>query len=85
MILGSDIVVAAPDLDAAWLKAQNSLVQIFEKLEGIPSRIQVRDEWQADLFGHVAHHLGARLAVSPSLPALDQARYALEAMMAGRF
>ncbi|HSJ58811.1 MAG TPA: hypothetical protein VLC95_16620 [Anaerolineae bacterium] len=85
MILGSDIVVAAPDLDAAWLKAQNSLVQIFAKLEGIPSRIQVRDGWQADLFGHVAHHLGARLAISPSLPALDEARYALEEMMAGRF
>ncbi|MBN1660758.1 MAG: hypothetical protein JXA93_20350 [Anaerolineae bacterium] len=85
MILGSDVVVADPDLDSVWLKAQNSLVRIFERLGGIPSRIVVRDEWQADLFGHVAHHLGARLLVSPSLPALDEARFALEQMMGTRF
>jgi hypothetical protein len=75
---------ADPGLDAVWLRTQDSLLQIFERLEGIPSRIAVRDEWQAALFGHVARNLGIELIVSHTLPALDEARFALEDMMRRR-
>lgn len=85
MILGSDLAVADPDLDAAWLEAQNSVLKVFKRMGGIPWRIVVRDEWQADLFAHIAHHLGIELYVSARLPALDEARFAFEQRMGWGF
>lgn len=81
MVLGTDLMIAKPSLDAVWAQTQLSFLETVARLESIPHRIAVRDQRLYNLLTPIARGLGIRLRVSRRLPALDEARAAIEARM----
>ena len=81
MVLGTDLMIAKPSLDAVWAQTQSGFLETVARLENIPSRIAVRDQRLYNLLTPIARGLGIRLRVSRRLPALDEARAAIEVRM----
>jgi hypothetical protein len=79
MILGTEVLLAKPDYQTLWATAQASVMQMMERLDGIPQFMAVRDERLAEIVAPVAESLGFEIVVSGKLPALDQARAAFGA------
>jgi hypothetical protein len=81
MIVGNEIAVAKPALDAVWAQAQMGMMDTITRLQAIPQQISVRDQRLHDLLVPIAAGLGIRLKVARRLRALDEARAAFEAWM----
>jgi hypothetical protein len=81
MIFGNELLVAEPSLDAMLGEAQARFLNILTRLQGLPYRIDVRDERLHSLLVPIAAGLGVQLRISRRLPALDAARRALETRM----
>ena len=81
MIVGNELAVARPSLDAVWAKAQTGLLDTLARLQAIPQQIAVRDERLHNLLVPIAAGLGIQLLISHRLPMLDEARAAFEDWM----
>jgi hypothetical protein len=81
MIFGSELLFAEPSLKDMWGEAQAAFLNILARLQSVPYRIDVRDKRLQSLLGPVAAGLGVQLHISRRLPALDDARHAIEMRM----
>jgi hypothetical protein len=80
-ILAGEIVVATPSLDAVWEQALTRVLDTIDRMQILPQRIVVRGERLQNLLIPVSAALGIRLQMSSRLPALDEARNAMEHRM----
>jgi hypothetical protein len=80
-ILGAEILAPKPSLDAVWTQAPARFLDTAVRLGSLPSQITVRSERIRDLLAPTAAGLGIQIKVSRHLPALNQARAALERRM----
>ncbi|MGD8791060.1 MAG: hypothetical protein PVF47_00800 [Anaerolineae bacterium] len=78
MIVGTEVMIAKPDFSAMEAQAQAGFLDTLERLRATPGLVAVRDERLYHLLAPAASALGFQLLVSPRLPALDEARDALE-------
>jgi hypothetical protein len=78
MIVGAEVMVAKPDFQALGAQAQAGFLDTLERLGAIPGLVAVRDERLYHLLAPISSALGFQLVGSPELPALDEARDALE-------
>jgi hypothetical protein len=80
-ILGIELLIAQPSLDAVWQQTTARFLDALTRMGSLPSLIVVRDERLYQLLVPVAASLGIQLRVSRRLPALDEARAAVETRM----
>lgn len=78
IIVAGDVLLAKPTFQVMWAQAQVAVLQALQTLESIPRLIAVRDERLAEILLPLATGLDIDLVVSERLPALDEARTALE-------
>jgi hypothetical protein len=81
VILGTDLLAPKPSLDAVWTKAPEVFLNVLRSLGSLPTEVAVRSERLYELLGPVTAGLGIRLTRKRSLPALEQAKAALEQWM----
>ena len=81
MILGTDLLAPKPSLDAVWAEAPAKFVNMLQRLGGRPSEVAVSRERVYRMLEPVTSELGIRLTRKRWLPALEQARAALEQWM----
>jgi hypothetical protein len=77
-IVGEDLLLAKPSLDAVWEQVGIKLLDCIEKVGGLPHRIAVRSTRLQNLLVPISAGLGIRLQSADRLPALDEARQALQ-------
>ncbi len=81
LILAMELMVAKPSLDAVWEQAAAKLLDTLSQMGALPKRIAVRSERLQNILIPIAAGLGSQLQISPRLPALDEARTAMEMWM----
>jgi hypothetical protein len=74
MVLGSDLDVPHPSLEAMWGRVPENLADQLFGLELAPEKISVDSELLFDLLEPLASEVAFDLELSPSLPGLEQAR-----------
>jgi len=77
-VLGGDLLLAKPSLDAVWEQVGDRLLDAIEQLGGLPYRIAVQSERLQNLLMPICAGLGIRLQAADHLPALDEVRGALQ-------
>jgi hypothetical protein len=77
-IVGGELLLAKPSLDAVWEQVGHKMLDAIERIGGLPYRIAVRSERLQGLLVPITAGLGIRLQPADRLPALDEAREALE-------
>jgi hypothetical protein len=80
-IIGGELLVAKPSLDAVWEQVGHKLLDAVERLGGRPYRIAVQSERLQNLLVPITAGLGIRLQFADRLPALDEAREIMERWM----
>ncbi|MFA7159936.1 MAG: hypothetical protein WC299_11590 [Kiritimatiellia bacterium] len=80
-VLGVDMLVAEPSLEAIWAKAPRHLLEIIKKNGVRPKKIAVTTPWVYMVLGALCQELGIRLELSPELKALEDARRHLDQCM----
>jgi len=83
-IVGVELLIAEPSLDAVWAQIAPKFLDTLEKLEALPFRLAVSDERLQNILMPIAAGLGIRLQATDELPALDEARAALTHMQGWR-
>jgi len=82
-ILGTEVLTPKPTLDAVWNETPTRFLNLLARLKTVPRQIVVRRERIRGLLEPVAAGLGIEIGVSLRLPALDEAKTALEARFGG--
>ncbi len=77
-LLGTELMLAQPSLDAVWEQTIAKFLDMVGRAGSLPQRIAVRDERLYNLLMPVAAGLGIQIKQSRRLPALEQARVALQ-------
>jgi hypothetical protein len=80
-ILGADVIDPRPTLDTMWAKAADAFVKAVRTMGFIPSHVMVSNRRMESLLGPIAVRLGIQLKLVRSLPALEEARTAMEQWM----
>jgi hypothetical protein len=80
-IIGGELLVAKPSLDAVWEQVGHKVLDAVEQLGGRPYRIAVQSERLQNLLVPITAGLGIRLQFADRLPALDEAREIMERWM----
>lgn len=73
VIVGHELLVPVPTLDAVYSRAAGALLDVLAGQEIRPAEVFVRSERVAALFQAVCEKLGTRLTVRPSLPRAEDA------------
>jgi hypothetical protein len=81
LIVGTELMAPKPSLETVWTQTPARFLDAVTRLGRLPSQIAVRNERIQDLLAPTAAGLGIQIKVSRRLPALDQARTALERWM----
>jgi len=79
-IVGTELMIAEPSLDAVWEQTATKFLDILAKVEALPFRLAVSNERLQSILMPIAAGLGIRLQAADELPALDEARAALSYM-----
>ena len=83
IVFDTELLTPEPSLEAMWSSVPLRLMQLFEKLNGIPREVRMRSQKLLDLLRSVAGEQGFELKLEDSLTHLDQARRFLHRSMAG--
>ena len=83
VVFDTELLTPEPSLEAMWSSVPLRMVQLFEKLNGIPREVRMRSPKLLDLLRSVAAEQGFELKLEDSLAHLDQARKFLHRSMAG--
>ena len=82
-ILGTEVLAPKPTLDIMWKETPAKFLNLLARLKTVPHQIMVRRERIRGLLEPIATGLGIEMGVSLQLPALDEAKSALESRFGG--
>jgi hypothetical protein len=80
-ILGTEILAPKPSLEAVWTQTPEEFLKVLPRLGTLPTEVAVNQERLRMLLEPVTTALGIKLTLARSLPALNQARRAMEQMI----
>lgn len=80
-ILGTAILAPKPSLEAVWTQTPEEFLKVLPRLGTLPTEVAVNQERLRMLLEPVTTALGIKLTLTRTLPALNQARKAMEQML----
>jgi hypothetical protein len=80
-ILGTEILAPKPSLEAVWTQTPEEFLKVLPRLGTLPTEVAVNQERLRMLLEPVTTALGIKLTLTRTLPALNQARKAMEQML----